>query len=146
MFPGSLELYSREGKRSYRRKTRIYDLGLLHELWAQPLGTGRETEAGKFPRPVPLDHRRGSAKGNQRPAAARDCNQAIAVCHSRQVSGQTALAKQRLGLRCGEGPTAGRLGVPPTSKTHSALSVMGLREFILPILEPTIKKKYERIL
>jgi hypothetical protein len=35
---------------------------------------------------------------------------------------------------------------PPASKTHSALSVMGFREFILPILEPTIKKKYERIL
>lgn len=35
---------------------------------------------------------------------------------------------------------------PPASKTHSVLSVMALREFILPILAPTIKKKYERIL
>lgn len=55
---------------------------------------------------------------------------------------------------CGQvGPEAGLPGsLPPLSsasvrlRNTRALSGMGLREFILPILEPTIKKKYGRIL
>ena len=76
----------------------------------------------------------------------------IKVCASRVVLRLPGFSFQMLCMDNGwMHPAASSLHPPPpsptpTSKTHSALSVMGLREFILPILEPTIKKKYERIL
>lgn len=75
-------------------------------------------------------------------AVLKGCEQVNYCSHLIQEKGPVA----RLEPRCSTQGAPGPNSAPSASKTHSALSVMGFREFILPILEPTIKKKYERIL
>lgn len=66
---------------------------------------------------------------------AGDCGKAVTIPRVNQAS-RRAAHSPRAWEQAHSRPTQPH----PTSKTHSALSVMGLREFILPILEPTIRR------